>query len=112
VVDKAALELVLSKYFGSPANHHFTNFSIIIVPSGPNWTPPRTMPIKNVLICFYVLFSLFSCNFISSFVCHAINKGIWSELDKILTEILKILHTGVRIKDHDTAVDKFMWEVK
>jgi hypothetical protein len=42
----------------SPANHHPTNFSIIIltrswhnrligglVPSGPNWTPPPTIPI-------------------------------------------------------------------
>jgi hypothetical protein len=40
----------------SPANHHSTNFSNIIinrgwlvavVPSGPNWTPPPTIPIKK-----------------------------------------------------------------
>jgi hypothetical protein len=60
VVDKAALGQVFSKYFGSPANHS-TNFSIIIItrggtidilvaaaPSGPNWTPNLTIPIKEV----------------------------------------------------------------
>jgi hypothetical protein len=59
VVDKPALGQVLSEYLGSPANHYSTNFSIIItrgctigllvalVPSGPNWTPPPTIPIKK-----------------------------------------------------------------
>jgi hypothetical protein len=34
VVDKAALGHVSSKYFGFPANHHSTNFSIIIISRG------------------------------------------------------------------------------
>jgi hypothetical protein len=59
LVDKAALWQVFSEYFGSLANHS-TSFSIIIitrgwynrplvaaVPSGPNWTPPPTIPIKK-----------------------------------------------------------------
>jgi hypothetical protein len=34
VVDKAALGQVFSEYFGFPANHHSTNFSIIIITRG------------------------------------------------------------------------------
>jgi hypothetical protein len=34
VVDKAALGQVFSEYFCSPANHNFTNFSIIIIIGG------------------------------------------------------------------------------
>jgi hypothetical protein len=34
VVDKAAVGQVLSEYFGFPANHHSTNFSIIIITRG------------------------------------------------------------------------------
>jgi hypothetical protein len=61
MVDKAALGQVFSEYFGSLAKHS-TNFSIIIitrgwhnrpfvaaVPSGPNWTPPPTIPIKKIM---------------------------------------------------------------
>jgi hypothetical protein len=64
VVDKVALGQVFSEYFVSPANYHSTNFSIIIitrgwhnrplvavVPSGPNWTPPSTVPIKKKMGC-------------------------------------------------------------
>lgn len=30
-------------------------------------------------------------------------------MDEILTEILRILHTNVKIKVNDTAVDKFIY---
>jgi hypothetical protein len=53
------LSQIFFEYFGSPADH-FTSFSIIIVtrgwhnrplvaavPSGPNWIPPPTIPIKK-----------------------------------------------------------------
>jgi hypothetical protein len=35
VVDKVALERVLSEYFGSPANLHSTNFSTITITYHP-----------------------------------------------------------------------------
>jgi hypothetical protein len=34
VVDKAAMGLVFSEYFGFPAKHHSTYFSIIIITRG------------------------------------------------------------------------------
>jgi hypothetical protein len=34
---------------------------------------------------------------------------MWTEMDKIFTEILKTLHTDVRIKVNDAAVDKFIY---
>jgi hypothetical protein len=34
VVDNAALGQVFSEYFGFPADHHSTNFSIIIITRG------------------------------------------------------------------------------
>jgi hypothetical protein len=39
VVDKVALWQVFSEYFGSPANHHSANFSIIIIIRGWHNTP-------------------------------------------------------------------------
>jgi hypothetical protein len=39
VVDKVALEQVFSEYFGSSANLHFTNLSIIIITQG-NYNRP------------------------------------------------------------------------
>jgi hypothetical protein len=65
-VDKAALGQVFSEYFGFPCANNSTNFSIIIitrvwhnrplvaaVPSGPNWTPPPTIPIKKKILKTY-----------------------------------------------------------
>jgi hypothetical protein len=60
VVDKVALRQLFSEYFGSPASHHSTNLSIVIVAQGwhnrpigdrsAEWTqldstPPPTIPI-------------------------------------------------------------------
>jgi hypothetical protein len=39
VVDKASLGQVFSEYFGFPANHHSTNFSIIIISRGLHSRP-------------------------------------------------------------------------
>jgi hypothetical protein len=56
-VDNVTLEQIFSEYFGFPANHHPTNFSIIIFTRGwrnrpisgrsAEWTPSLTVPIKK-----------------------------------------------------------------
>jgi hypothetical protein len=52
LVDKAALGQVFSEYFGFPCQsfHHHNHPGLALVaavPSGPNWTPNPTTPIKK-----------------------------------------------------------------
>jgi hypothetical protein len=53
-----------------------------------------------------LLFSLVILLAVSSIM---LNKGMWTEMDKILTETLRILHRNVTIKVSDAAVDKFIY---
>jgi hypothetical protein len=69
VLDKVALGQAFSQYFGSPANHHSTNFSIVKITRGwplcrvdPTGLHP-TMPIKKKgpkLVFFLVLLQIYN----------------------------------------------------
>jgi hypothetical protein len=86
VVDKAALEQVFSEYFGSPANHHSINFSIIITQGWHNrpiggrsaeWTQLDSTPLYKLIIIIIQIITIIVMLNNAECICSAWVQNAW-----------------------------------